>query len=112
MHTICETENFDYLNDAVNAEAWYWIAREKAAKTDVTEITEEEYTERMNTLTPYDRQGAFRSETFKFMEMYLGNITDIFAKIDGRYFTFRDQCYLAHSEIIRRVYESPVWLRK
>ncbi|WP_413484594.1 hypothetical protein [Morganella psychrotolerans] len=112
MYAEYETENYDYLNDAANAEAMYWIAREQAAKTDVSEITEKKYNERLSVMTPYDRQGAFGSETFKLMDMYLGNITDIFIRIDGRFFTFRDECYLAHSQIISRIYESAIWRRQ
>ncbi len=35
--------------------------------------------------------------------MVLGNVTDIFVKLDGRYFTFRDVSTLSHAQIISRV---------
>lgn len=35
--------------------------------------------------------------------MVLGNVTDIFVKLDVRYFTFRDVSTLSHAQIISRV---------
>jgi hypothetical protein len=81
---------------------------EELVKTDVSEITEERYNDMLECLWPIDWKQGSGTDSFKFREMYSGNITDIFAFIkdevsgERRYFTFRDNVRMAHSEIIAK----------
>lgn len=95
-----ETECYQ---DAQSAELMYWIGREQAAKTAPTEITLLKFMDALSVMPPLDWQGDRDSESFKLMEMVLGNVTDIYVKVQGRYFTFRDVCTLSHAQIVSRV---------
>ncbi|EDW9825518.1 hypothetical protein GTR05_004746 [Salmonella enterica] len=69
----------------------------------VTEITEERFTDMLEVLPPLDWQGTPDSQSFKMMEMYSGNITDIFAQVGPRYFQMRNHVTLTHEQIIEKV---------
>ncbi|MBB6117703.1 hypothetical protein F4826_004681 [Rahnella inusitata] len=87
------------------AEAAYWEARAKSYVTPPVEIDLHRYMDVLGTLPPLDWQGGHDSESFKFAEMMCGNVTDIYAKVEGRYFQLCDECTLSHAEIVRRIKE-------
>ncbi|PXW47915.1 uncharacterized protein DUF1419 [Grimontella sp. AG753] len=79
----------------------------EAARLPVSEITEEKYQEMLEVLPPMNWCNLGETASFMLMEMYSGNVTDIFSKIrvapnEFRYFRLRDLCTLTHSEIIER----------
>ncbi|MEX0446588.1 hypothetical protein [Xenorhabdus sp. SGI246] len=96
------TENYQ---KTATAELMYWIDREQAAKTAPQEITLLDYMDALAVLPPQDWQCDQRkgSESFKLAEMYFGNVTYIYAKVDGKYFKFRDLCTLSHVQIVSRI---------
>lgn len=85
------------------AEAAYWQQCEKIAYTDVSEITLTAFMDAIALMYPKDWQGDARCESFKLAEMVCGDVTDIYAKIGERYFTFRDKATMQHEAIIRRI---------
>ncbi|WP_272689712.1 hypothetical protein, partial [Providencia sp. PROV033] len=97
---IAETDPYQ---EAQSAEMMYWVRREHAAKTAPKEITLVQFMDALSVMPPLDWQGHNHTESFKLQEMVLGNVTDIFVKVDGRYFTFRDGSTLSHAQIVSRV---------
>ncbi|TDS84815.1 hypothetical protein EDF78_12019 [Rahnella sp. BIGb0236] len=85
------------------AEAAYWQQCEKIAYTDVSEITLTVFMDAIALMYPKDWQGDAHCESFKLAEMVCGDVTDIYAKIGERYFTFRDKATMLHEAIIRRI---------
>jgi hypothetical protein len=78
-----------------------------AARQPVSEITEEKYEEMLEVLPPMNCCYLGVTASFMLMEMYSGNVTDIFARVhvapnEFRYFRLRDLCTLTHGEIIER----------
>lgn len=90
---------------SAGAEAAYWAVREKSYVTAPVEIDLHRYMDVLGTLPPMDWQGGRDSESFKFAEMMCGSVTDIYAKVEGRYFQLCDECTLSHAEIVRRIKE-------
>ncbi|WP_272572745.1 hypothetical protein [Providencia sp. PROV258] len=103
MYHALEQYETDSYQETQSAELMYWIGREQAAKTVPTEITLMQFMDALSVMPPLDWQGNNNTESFKLQEMFLGNVTDIFVKVDGRYFTFRDVSTLSHAQIISRV---------
>lgn len=85
------------------AEAAYWAQCEKIAYTDVSEITLTAFMDAISLMYPNDWQGNAQSETFKLAEMVCGDVTDIYAKVGERYFTFRDKATMTHAAIVNRI---------
>ncbi|WP_447867741.1 hypothetical protein [Rahnella bonaserana] len=85
------------------AEAVYWQQCEKIAYTDVSETTLTAFMDAIALMYPKDWQGDAHCESFKLAEMVCGDVTDIYAKIGERYFTFRDKATMLHEAIIRRI---------
>ena len=85
------------------AEAAYWAQCEKIAYTDVSEITLTAFMDAIAVMYPNDWQGDAHCETFKLAEMVCGDVTDIYAKVGERYFTFRDKASMTHTAIIARI---------
>lgn len=78
-----------------------------AVRQPVSEITEETYEEMFEVLPPMNCCYLGITASFMLVEMYSGNVTDIFARFrlgpnNYRYFRFRDLCTLTHSEIVER----------
>ena len=71
----------------------------------VSEITAERFNDMLEVLPPlgwvFSESG--REQSFKLMEMYCGNVTDIFAKSGDRYFQLRDHVTLPHGDIMKQV---------
>ncbi|MDR9616752.1 hypothetical protein RHA65_19335 [Providencia rettgeri] len=103
MYHALEQYETDSYQETQSAEMMYWIGREQAAKTAPTEITLMQFMDALSVMPPLDWQGNNNTESFKLQEMVMGNVTDIFVKVDGRYFTFRDVLTLSHAQIISRV---------
>ncbi len=76
--------------------------KDEANKKPVKEITEQEFWEMLEVLPPLGWKHGTNCESFKMSEMWSGNITDIYARIDKRYFTLRDDVRMSHDEIMRR----------
>ena len=85
------------------AEAAYWQQCEKIAYTDVSEITLGAFMDAIALMYPKDWQGDAHCESFKLAEMVSGDVTDIYAKIGERYFTFRDKATMTHAAIVNRI---------
>jgi hypothetical protein len=68
----------------------------------VSETTEAEFWEMLETLPPAGWKRDATGESFKMSELYSGNITSIYACIKGHYFTLRDDIRTPHAEIIAR----------
>lgn len=100
MYHALEQYETDSYQETQSAEMMYWIGREQAAKTAPTEITLMQFMDALSVMPPLDWQGNNASESFKLQEMVIGNVTDIFVKVRGRYFTFRDIHTLTHAEIV------------
>lgn len=98
-------QNPDRFQWDASAEAAYWEARAESYVTAPVEIDLHKYMDVLGTLPPLDWQGDRDSESFKFAEMMCGNMTDIYAKVEGRYFQFCDECTLSHAEIVERIKE-------
>lgn len=115
-----------YLNDGVYTNGWgqtlealnahgseYVLipldeAREcigAAARQPVREITEAEFTEKLYVLPPMGWHAGVHSQSFKFREMTCLDITDIYAEVDGRFFTLTDKSSLSHEQIVSRITE-------
>ncbi|RKT89507.1 hypothetical protein BJ925_0218 [Rahnella aquatilis] len=88
---------------SAGAEAAYWEARARSYVTAPVEIDLHRYMDVLGTLPPLDWQGDRNSESFKFAEMMCGSVTDIYAKVEGRYFQLCDECTLSHAEIVGRI---------
>ena len=43
------------------------------------------------------------TESFIFSEYYSGTITDIYARINDKYYTLRDSANLTHNQIINKI---------
>mgnify|MGYP004717080635 FL=1 len=86
-------------------EAAYWAARAKSYVRAPVEIDLHRYMDVLGTLPPLDWQGDRDSESFKFAEMMCGSVTDIYAKVEGRYFQLCDECTLSHADIVERIKE-------
>lgn len=99
--TVNSSENRFEWNAA--AEAAYWQQCEKIAYTDVSEITLTVFMDAIALMYPNDWQGDAHCESFKLAEMVSGDVTDIYAKIGDRYFTFRDKATMTHTAIIARI---------
>ncbi|OVZ88299.1 hypothetical protein CBW54_09625 [Yersinia kristensenii] len=71
----------------------------------VSEITAERFNDMLEVLPPLDWHfnEAGGAQSFKMVEMYCGNITDIFAQYGERYFTLRDCVTLPHGDILRKI---------
>lgn len=85
------------------AEAAYWQQCEKIAYTEVSEITLGAFMDAIALMYPKDWQGDAQCESFKLAEMVCGDVTDIYAKVGERYFTFRDKATMTHAAIVARI---------
>lgn len=103
MYHALEQYETDPYQEAQSAEMMYWVGREQAAKTAPKEITLSQFMDALSVMPPLDWQGNNNTESFKLQEMFLGNVMDIFVKVDGRYFTFRDVSTLSLAQIVSRV---------
>ncbi|MTC74205.1 hypothetical protein GKR75_08000 [Providencia sp. wls1919] len=103
MYHALDQDELNDTQETQSAEMMYWIGREQAAKTAPTEITLSQFMDALSVMPPLDWQGDKSSESFKLQEMYLGNVTNIYVKIQDRYFTFRDLSTLSHAQIMSRV---------
>ncbi|PIJ56690.1 hypothetical protein BOM23_15510 [Erwinia sp. OLMDLW33] len=73
--------------------------------TPVKEIDEARFTDQLEVLPPEDWQypGKGQGQSFKSSEYWSGDVTAIFAHVQGRFFEFRDRCTLSHQDIVARI---------
>lgn len=85
--------------------------QEEAAKTEPTEISEAEFDEKLNILPPRGWVPGFGDgpSSFKICEPYIGNVHDIYAKLNWRFFTFRDDVRMVHDDILAKVFHSAAY---
>lgn len=107
--TACATsKTLEELN--AHGDSWELVTVEEATERfgrenyqPVSEITEARFTDMLEVLPPLDWRGTPDSQSFKLMEMYSGNITDIFAQYGTRFFQLRHHVTLTHEEIMVKV---------
>lgn len=75
----------------------------EALRTAPVEITEAEWDEALNVLPPMKWQQLRGVESFRMSEFYSGTMTSIYAKCDGRYWTFRDDAYMDTADLVTKV---------
>lgn len=83
-----------------------WRRHEAAAKTEPTEIAEQDWHYALNVLPPVSWNQTCAGESFKMSERLTGAITGIYVQLQGRFFTFYDDIRTPHAECCRRVRES------
>lgn len=83
----------------------YQVLSDARFCTSVKEIDEERFTDQLEVLPPEDWQypGREQGQSFKSSEHYHGDVTNIFAHVQGRFFEFRDRCTLSHQDIVARI---------
>ncbi|CAI1213637.1 hypothetical protein [Serratia fonticola] len=93
------------MNASSEAERAYWQSREKAAVKTPAEIDVHQFHDALGQMYPQNWACSENGEceTFNSAEMYCGNITEIYARIGGRYFMMRDHSHLSHGEILARI---------
>jgi len=75
---------------------------EEKDRLPVSEIDREQWWEMLEVLPPQGWKQTGDEESFKLMEHWSGNITNIYARIGERYFMLRDSFLLPHAEVISR----------
>lgn len=92
------------IQNTSEAEALYWSIREKQSVSAPVEIDVNAFHYAAGLMPPLnwkaDKQDC---ETFMLQEMYCGNVTEIYARCDRRYFRMRDYSHTSHNEIIAKV---------
>lgn len=85
--------------------------QEEAAKTEPSEISGEEFDDKLNILPPRGWVPGFGdgASSFKICEPYIGKVHSIYAKLNGRFFTFRDDVRMAHDDILAKVFHSAAY---
>ena len=85
----------------------YWLRREQAAVSAPKEIDVHRYHDALGLMYPRcwatSENGEY--ESFMLDEMNCGRVTEIFARIGGRYYRLRDYSHLNHAQIMTRVKE-------
>ena len=72
-------------------------------KTKPKEIDYQQFEDMLCALPPENWIQKENSESFIFSEYYSGTITDIYARINEKYYTFRDSSKLTHNQIINKI---------
>lgn len=78
-------------------------AQNEAMKSEPVEISKEAFFDALECLPPMGWTTRGNSESFKMSEFTCGNITGIYARLGGRYFTLSDVASLKHDEIIGKI---------
>lgn len=94
-----------HMQETSEAEHAYWLSREKAAVSAPIEIDVTVFHDAAGLMYPMNwcHDAARDTETFMLQEMYCGNVTEIYARCDRRYFRMRDYSHTSHNEIIAKV---------
>lgn len=77
--------------------------QESALRTEPKEITQEQWTEALEVLPPMNWGRWLGVESFCMSEFYSGNMTNIYAKCNGRYWSFMDSADIGGEAIARKV---------
>jgi len=83
--------------------------QDDAAKTEPVEVTEAEYAEKLDLLPPIGLVWTRAAGSFKLMEPYIGGVHEIYARLGGRYFRFRDLVTMQHDDICAKVFHSAAY---
>ncbi|WP_394522028.1 hypothetical protein C1N60_23360 (plasmid) [Pantoea sp. SGAir0184] len=80
----------------------------------VTEISEEIFTDMLEVLPPIKWQNPGKKEgcSFQMEEIYPGGVVDFFVEWEGKFYALRDDMELTHAEIIEKIKNSHVILKK
>jgi len=82
---------------------------EAAYITSPFEIDPQHFHDALQLMPPLGRCNTGDTESFKCSEMNAGLITDIYVRIQRRYFTFADHVHTPHAECCARVINSPAF---
>ncbi|MDD4937136.1 MAG: hypothetical protein PHT60_15340 [Acidiphilium sp.] len=77
--------------------------QERALSTDPKEITETQFMDALEMLPPLHWMNHGAGESFKCPEFIAGNITTIYARLNGRYWSFQGVATLPHVAIMERI---------
>lgn len=77
--------------------------QESAMRTDPKEITEAQWTEALEVLPPLNWGRWLGVESFAMSEFYSGRMTNIYAKLNGKFWQFMDDAYMGGEAIARKV---------
>jgi hypothetical protein len=85
--------------------------QEEAAKTEPEEISAAEFDDKLNILPPRAWVPGFGdgASSFKIGEPYIGRVHSIYARLNGRFFTFRDDVRMAHDDVLAKVFHSAAY---
>lgn len=85
--------------------------QEEAAKTEPEEISAEKFDDMLNILPPVGWVPGVGDgpSSFKISEPYTGRVHPVYAKLNGRYFTFRDDVRMKHDDILAKVFHSAAY---
>ena len=72
-------------------------------KTKPKEINYQQFENMLCELPPENWIQKENTESFIFSEYYSGIITDIYARINDKYYAFRDSANLTHNQIINKI---------
>lgn len=86
-----------------------WQRHENAAKSEPSEITQEQWDYALNVLPPVSWRNDGSAESFKISERLTGAITAIYVRLNERHFTFNDDIRTPHEECCRRVFHSQAY---
>ncbi len=75
---------------------------EAGFKTNVREISAEEFDDALNVLPPEAWTHASGGESFKISERIAGRVTAIYVSLRGHYFRFDDDIRTPHEECLKR----------
>lgn len=74
-----------------------------ALRTEPVEITEEQFNYALEVLPPMRWGSWLGVESFRMREFYSGNMTNIYAKLGGKFWTFCDDAYMRGEDIAHKV---------
>lgn len=77
--------------------------QEKCLRTEPEEITEAQWYEALEVLPPMHWGKWLGVESFCMCEFYSGNMTNIYARLNGKFWRFMDDAYMGGEAIARKV---------
>lgn len=91
-----------YANPRLTTFDEFTEAHDAAYRSEPKEITEDRFYEMLNVLPPLGYAHSNGAESFKMCEMLSGAMTDVFARVGNRFWSFVDKRSIPHDEIIRK----------
>ena len=69
----------------------------------IKEITKDQFMEAFEVLPPKFWRKEVNSESFMSLEHSYGSVTQIYVRVKGAYYKFKDVCTLSHKEILTKL---------